>query len=107
MPQQKDIVKIAIQMPGAYPQLIQLDQVSRHALPLIKGMLTNVHAKVRNSSVVSIWGITALFMQCHTEVHTDKLHKDQGFYPNEEVLCIHAVRLILQFAYKCNICVKR
>uniref|UniRef100_A0AAY4DYG4 ELMO domain-containing protein n=1 Tax=Denticeps clupeoides TaxID=299321 RepID=A0AAY4DYG4_9TELE len=26
MPQQKDIVKIAIQMPGAYPQLIQLDQ---------------------------------------------------------------------------------
>lgn len=27
MPQQKDIVKIAIQMPGAYPQLIQLDQV--------------------------------------------------------------------------------
>lgn len=28
MPQQKDIVKIAIQMPGAYPQLIQLDQVS-------------------------------------------------------------------------------
>ena len=29
MPQQKDIVKIAIQMPGAYPQLIQLDQVIR------------------------------------------------------------------------------
>ncbi|GAA6076685.1 engulfment and cell motility protein 3 [Tachysurus ichikawai] len=28
MPQQKDIVKIAIQMPGAYPQLIQLDQAS-------------------------------------------------------------------------------
>lgn len=28
MPQQKDIVKIAIQMPGAYPQLIQLDQVT-------------------------------------------------------------------------------
>lgn len=27
MPPQKDIVKIAIQMPGAYPQLIQLDQV--------------------------------------------------------------------------------
>uniref|UniRef100_A0A3Q2XY38 Engulfment and cell motility 3 n=1 Tax=Hippocampus comes TaxID=109280 RepID=A0A3Q2XY38_HIPCM len=26
MPQQKDIVKIAIQMPGAYPQLIRLDQ---------------------------------------------------------------------------------
>ncbi|XP_043979779.1 engulfment and cell motility protein 3 [Gambusia affinis] len=26
MPQQKDIVRIAIQMPGAYPQLIQLDQ---------------------------------------------------------------------------------
>lgn len=28
MPQQKDIVKIAIQMPGALPQLIQLDQVT-------------------------------------------------------------------------------
>ncbi|KAG5849394.1 hypothetical protein ANANG_G00109930 [Anguilla anguilla] len=26
MPPQKDIVKIAIQMPGAYPQLIELDQ---------------------------------------------------------------------------------
>lgn len=36
MPQQKDIVKIAIQMPGAYPQLIQLDQVG-DALSLRSG----------------------------------------------------------------------
>lgn len=33
MPQQKDIVKIAIQMPGAYPQLIQLDQVGNTLSP--------------------------------------------------------------------------
>lgn len=38
MPQQKDIVKIAIQMPGAYPQLIQLDQVGdAHTLSLRLG----------------------------------------------------------------------
>uniref|UniRef100_A0A671N883 Engulfment and cell motility protein 3-like n=1 Tax=Sinocyclocheilus anshuiensis TaxID=1608454 RepID=A0A671N883_9TELE len=48
MPQQKDIVKIAIQMPGAYPQLIQLDQVSRCVLPVIKRMLTSVYATERN-----------------------------------------------------------
>lgn len=35
MPQQKDIVKIAIQMPGAYPQLIQLDQVGPNICLLI------------------------------------------------------------------------
>uniref|UniRef100_A0A673N5Q4 Engulfment and cell motility protein 3-like n=1 Tax=Sinocyclocheilus rhinocerous TaxID=307959 RepID=A0A673N5Q4_9TELE len=48
MPQQKDIVKIAIQMPGAYPQLIQLDQVSRFVLPVRKRMLTSVYATERN-----------------------------------------------------------
>ncbi|KAG7258177.1 hypothetical protein CRUP_014218 [Coryphaenoides rupestris] len=37
MPQQKDIVKIAIQMPGAYPQLIQLDQ-GCYAEDLYKGI---------------------------------------------------------------------
>lgn len=37
MPQQKDIVKIAIQMPGAYPQLIQLDQVGdTNSLPSLR-----------------------------------------------------------------------
>ncbi|KAL6480637.1 hypothetical protein MHYP_G00116700 [Metynnis hypsauchen] len=40
MPQQKDIVKIAIQMPGAYPQLIQLDQVSPDPLSNCPEQLT-------------------------------------------------------------------
>uniref|UniRef100_A0A673I0G6 Engulfment and cell motility protein 3-like n=1 Tax=Sinocyclocheilus rhinocerous TaxID=307959 RepID=A0A673I0G6_9TELE len=51
MPQQKDIVKIAVQMPGAYPQLIQLDQVSRCALPVIKRMLTRVQCACNSAKL--------------------------------------------------------
>lgn len=43
MPQQKDIVKIAIQMPGALPQLIQLDQVTH----------TPTHTAGRSGSIPS------------------------------------------------------
>uniref|UniRef100_A0A3P9CIH9 Engulfment and cell motility 3 n=1 Tax=Maylandia zebra TaxID=106582 RepID=A0A3P9CIH9_9CICH len=64
MPQQKDIVKIAIQMPGAYPQLIQLDQVmhtfiqrGRCAEDLFKGIQSS-DAGVRCDSLKELASVS-------------------------------------------------
>lgn len=52
MPQQKDIVKIAIQMPGAYPQLIQLDQVSTTGNVSFTSQIDLKGYKIKSSLIV-------------------------------------------------------
>ncbi|MGH0140090.1 UNVERIFIED_CONTAM: hypothetical protein FKN15_020089 [Acipenser sinensis] len=82
MPPQKDIVKIAIQMPGAYPQLIDLDQKKplstvikevcdgwninapeKHALQYTDGIQTYITESVRPDSTGSLCPVGHYEMQ--------------------------------------------
>ncbi|MGH0127122.1 UNVERIFIED_CONTAM: hypothetical protein FKN15_052672 [Acipenser sinensis] len=101
MPPQKDVVKIAIQMPGAYPQLIDLDQKKplstvikevcdgwninapeKHALQYTDGIQTYItesnRLDIKNGSILRLTTAPVVVVRCMETVLSCKSESD-GF----------------------------